>query len=279
MTALAKDRYIQEAIGAEYSASVKAAAKIFAGALIAQDTDGDAAPGFVSTAIRTLGIAMEYKDNTLGGDGALTVRYRKGVFMMENSASADEITDADVDNVCYIVDDQTVARTSGTNTRSIAGKIRGIDTVSLKVYVEVGYVTNVDGDLVAANNLSECTPATARSNIGANLVEKYLGRYLMNASATYYVPCEIAGVITSIRSAMEGALTGGDPTITCLIDATPITTGVLTLAAAGSGANVKDSCAPSAARTVAAGNSIGLTVAANSQSNAVYASITARIET
>ena len=44
-----------------------------------------------------------------------------------NSASADLISLADIGADCYIVDDQTVAKTSGTNTRSVAGKVFDVD--------------------------------------------------------------------------------------------------------------------------------------------------------
>ncbi len=40
-----------------------------------------------------------------------------------NSAAGDLITKADIGAACYIVDDQTVARTNGTNTRSPAGVV------------------------------------------------------------------------------------------------------------------------------------------------------------
>ena len=44
-----------------------------------------------------------------------------------NSAAADQITAADIGNDCYGVDDQTVAKTNGANTRSVAGKIYDVD--------------------------------------------------------------------------------------------------------------------------------------------------------
>lgn len=38
-----------------------------------------------------------------------------------------KFTAADIGSDCYIVDDQTVAKTNGTNTRSVAGKIMDVD--------------------------------------------------------------------------------------------------------------------------------------------------------
>ncbi|CUH67985.1 hypothetical protein TG4357_03322 [Thalassovita gelatinovora] len=46
---------------------------------------------------------------------------------MPNSAAADEITIADIGNKAYAVDDQTVAKTDGTATRSPAGIIDDVD--------------------------------------------------------------------------------------------------------------------------------------------------------
>ena len=51
----------------------------------------------------------------------------KGVHCLANSSSADAITLADIGSDCFIVDDQTVAKTSATNTRSVAGKVFDVD--------------------------------------------------------------------------------------------------------------------------------------------------------
>lgn len=280
MTTLAADRYMKEYVGRDYVAPVYQSSLIYKGSLVCQNATGYAVKGSTSTALRALGVAQEQKDNTSGSSGDLDITYRKGVYPFFNSSSSDEITSAEKDEVCYIVDDQTVAKTSGGGTRSIAGRIRGIDPDTLQVLVEVGYISNVDGDLVAANNLSDVAAvATARANLGANLLEKDLGRVILNANGTTYIPCGAAGVITEIISVIEGALTGGDPTLTFSIGSTAITDGVITIANSGSAAGDVDYCSPSAARTVAKRNYIKCVVAANSQSNAVYAKIVARIET
>jgi hypothetical protein len=51
----------------------------------------------------------------------------ENVYRFSNSGGADLITLGDIQSDCYIVDDSTVAKTSGTNTRSVAGKIRDVD--------------------------------------------------------------------------------------------------------------------------------------------------------
>jgi hypothetical protein len=63
------------------------------------------------------------------------VRIRRGVLQFANSASTDLVTRADIGKSAYMVDDQTVAKTSGSNTRSVAGIIRDVDAQG--VWVEV----------------------------------------------------------------------------------------------------------------------------------------------
>lgn len=82
--------------------------------------------GATATGCVGVGRAEKTVDNT-GAAGAATVEYRVGVFLFANSAAADLITIADIGRACFIVDDQTVARTDGTGTRSRAGIVDGIE--------------------------------------------------------------------------------------------------------------------------------------------------------
>ena len=59
-----------------------------------------------------------------------------GVFRFENSSAGDAITRAEIGDDCYIVDDQTVAKTDGTDTRSLADKVDDVDANG--VWVKVG---------------------------------------------------------------------------------------------------------------------------------------------
>ncbi|WP_374439126.1 hypothetical protein [Pseudomonas panipatensis] len=132
---LAKDRNTLRRDGVQFSDPLAADTKIFAGALVCLDASGNAVPGATSTTLKARGVAQEQVDNTGGAAGDLSVESRRGVFQFANSASTDQITRADIDSDCYIVDDQTVAKTSATNTRSVAGVIRDVD--SNGVWVEI----------------------------------------------------------------------------------------------------------------------------------------------
>ena len=131
MTALAADRNTAERAGQDYSGPVAANVVIYAGALICLDAAGNMTPGATATTLVAAGRADERVDNTGGAAGALTVRWRRGLFRWANSAGADEITRAEVGDTAYIVDDQTVAKTDGTSTRSAAGIIRDVDDVGV----------------------------------------------------------------------------------------------------------------------------------------------------
>lgn len=127
MAALAADRNTPRREGAFIRVPVAAGAKIYAGSLVARPAGGNAEPGKTATGLVALGRAEEIADNSSGADGAIHVRIRRGTFRWENSGGGDEIAATNIGGDAYIVDDQTVAATNGTNTRSQAGRILGVD--------------------------------------------------------------------------------------------------------------------------------------------------------
>ena len=133
MTALAKDRDTKARTGDKINLPVAAATTIYAGALVALDASGNATPGATATTLTGLGRAEEHVDNSGGSAGDKRVEIRKGIFLFANSASSDEITRAEIGDDCYIVDDQTVAKTNGSSTRSVAGKVFDVDDAGVWV--------------------------------------------------------------------------------------------------------------------------------------------------
>ncbi|WP_428429531.1 hypothetical protein [Pararhizobium sp.] len=134
MAALTKGRNTPErASHSRRAFPVKAGVQLFPGAQVAVDSSGRAVPMTTALALRGIGRSPALYDNRLGADGALTAEVEAGTFVFANSAGADEITKADVGNDCYGVDDQTVAKTSASNTRSIAGKIFDVTAEGVSV--------------------------------------------------------------------------------------------------------------------------------------------------
>ncbi|MGE4501979.1 MAG: hypothetical protein AB7D03_03815 [Thiomicrospira sp.] len=124
--ALTKDRNTAWMNADLVAVAVAAGAKIYAGALVVINASGYAEPGSTATGLTYFGRADEYIDNTDGSNGAQVVKVRRGVaFGWANDGS---ITQAHLGATCYIVDDETVAATDGTGTRSAAGKIVSIDS-------------------------------------------------------------------------------------------------------------------------------------------------------
>ena len=125
---LTTDRDTQERANNKlHNGPVAASKLIYAGALVALDASGNITPGATATTLKGAGRAEERVDNSAGAAGAKSINFKKGVFCFANSAAGDAITRADIGNDCYIVDDQTVAKTHGTNTRSVAGKVADVD--------------------------------------------------------------------------------------------------------------------------------------------------------
>jgi hypothetical protein len=123
-----------EAKISDFQFDVAATTKINQGAMVALDAAGNAKGAITATGLRIPGRAQETVDNLTGAIGDKKVKVKRGVFRWGNSSAGDLITKADLFNDCYAVDDQTVAKTNGSSTRSVAGKI--VDVDSSGVWVE-----------------------------------------------------------------------------------------------------------------------------------------------
>lgn len=127
MAALTEARTTPKRDGKTFARGVAADAVIHEGALVCLSATGFATPGAVATTLVADGLALSSVDNTDGANGAVTVEVEKGTFRFANSAAADAITAAEIGDNAYIVDDQTVAKTNGGATRSVAGRIVDVD--------------------------------------------------------------------------------------------------------------------------------------------------------
>lgn len=119
--ALTADRNTPKKDGKLIAVPVAAGAKCFAGGIAVANATGYGAPGSTALNLTYLGRFEEFKDNTGGADGDLTVLVDRGSAFLFKNSGADAVTQASLGKVCYIEDDETVALTDGTNTRSPAG--------------------------------------------------------------------------------------------------------------------------------------------------------------
>lgn len=215
--------------------SVAASALCYAGGLAMLDTGGNVKPGAVATRCKGLGRFVDTFDNSTGSAGDITADVEVGVFQYLNSSSTDLITDADIGNPCFIVDDQTVARTSNNGTRSIAGIIADVDGDG--VWVDFGAVHARNKTIVRGSPVSTKAADAAVSRTLAG----------------------VAGMITRIWSISNAALATGDATLQAKINGVNVTAGLITITQAGSAAGDVDSVNPTAANVVGPDDVISVT--------------------
>ncbi len=125
MVALTENRSTKKMADGARSGLLGASQTIFAGALLMRNASGHIIKGATATGSFGVGRAEAAQNSTTAG--VTQQPFSEGVFQFANSTSTDAIATADIGAVCYIVDDQTVAKTSGTNTRSPAGIIWDVD--------------------------------------------------------------------------------------------------------------------------------------------------------
>lgn len=133
MVALTADRNTPSYLGDQRQAPLAAAVKVFAGSILMRNAAGFLTKGATATGSFGVGVAMEQVDNSAGIAGAKSVTYEAGVWRFANSSAGDLIAQANIGAKCWIVDDQTVALTNGTNTRSPAGIIENVDALGVWV--------------------------------------------------------------------------------------------------------------------------------------------------
>lgn len=127
MVAMTKDRVVRLQAGQERNDPVAANETIYAGAMVFLDAAGNAVRGKTAVGLRARGFAVSQVINgAVAGEKRVRSQPQEG--RVANSAAADAITRADIGAVCYVVDDQTVAKTNGGATRSAAGTIVDVDS-------------------------------------------------------------------------------------------------------------------------------------------------------
>ncbi len=136
MAALTADRATAKRPGDRFSFDVAASVTCRGGGIAVLDASGNVKPGVTGTGLICAGAFVDEVNNAAGAAAAVKAEVESGVFRFGNSAAGDAITKAEIGDTCYIVDDQTVAKTDGTGTRSAAGKI--VDVDSAGVWVRMG---------------------------------------------------------------------------------------------------------------------------------------------
>lgn len=140
--ALTSERGVQERGGVQSSHVIKAdSPPIHKGALVVLKS-GEAIPGREGVGADNAAKAAEVATHVAVGiaeksvtaaDGRVPTK--AGCFLFDNQG-ADAVTRSEIGKACYVVDDQTVSKTSPNNTRAKAGTV--VDVESIGVWVRVG---------------------------------------------------------------------------------------------------------------------------------------------
>lgn len=134
MTAATNDRDTQEVRGLSRAFPLEASTLIYSGTMVAVNAAGNLVRGATGAALKCVGVVQRRYDNTGGAAGNLTGEVKAGVFgPFANSAGGDLVGNGDVGTDCFMADDQTVAKTSATNTRSVAGRVWQVDAAGVWV--------------------------------------------------------------------------------------------------------------------------------------------------
>ena len=136
MAAATKNRNTAQRAGRRRGYPLAATVHALAGTIAVMNATGFAEPGTTATGLVALGAFSAEHDNRNGAAGALIAEVERGIFHFDNSEGADEITASDIGKVCYLVDDQTVALTDGTATRSPVGFIDEVDDAGVWVSID-----------------------------------------------------------------------------------------------------------------------------------------------
>ncbi|KMQ74009.1 hypothetical protein [Marinobacter subterrani] len=130
---LTQDRMTANRDGELMPYAVAAGQEIFMGALVAVNAAGFLVAGTEATGLTYIGRADAHVDNTTGADGDELVHVRrKQAFLWKNSGT-DPVDQSLVGKPCYILDDETVAGTDGTGTRSEAGVVLAVESAGVWV--------------------------------------------------------------------------------------------------------------------------------------------------
>lgn len=240
MTALAADRGTQLSEPDLITRGAAASVTVYAGSMVSLDTSGYFRPARASQTDKVIGIA--YGDRVVNGAVAaaksVTVRRDKAGWFV-NSGSTDAIAITDIGKDCFAADDQTVALTDGGGLRVRAGRIVDVHTTH--------------GVLV------DFRPASPR------LVAVDVDMADASTADNEYVASPVAGKVVKISAATKVATTTADSAITTAIQPaagggfTAITGGAITIAFASAAIGKSYTVTPTAANTVAVGDTLRVT--------------------
>lgn len=186
------------------SLTVKNDEVIYAGAMVAVDSSGEAVNATDTASDKVVGRAAEYVDNSADGK-VITVDI--GIFGWAKSGT---ISDANIGDIVYVVDNQTVA-TADPGNGCIAGIV--VEQDSSYAYVDTTYLPRTAGSFTT---LSASGAATLGSTLGVTGAATLSSTVAVTGAQTNSSTLKVGGAVSCYSTlGVTGAATfAGNMTIT-----------------------------------------------------------------
>lgn len=254
MANLTAARSTPRCLGDEFEYGVLASQEIYKGSLVFLTAAGYATPT-AAVGLRCVGVAQKTVDNSDGASADVNVKVMAGVHEFHNSASADEITIADLEKVCFVVDNQTVAKTDSAGTRAVAGVVKSL--------APDGKVRVLIGDRRPSSQGSEDFSVSFQK-ISSKASDAEVARWV----------APFACKLVSVQTVLNDALATADATAQAKVGASnagSTTTGLVTITQAASAAGDVDEALPVTTNVdVAKGQVVSLTVGGGSTATGTF---------
>lgn len=170
-----------------------AATKLLQGVLWSRNSSGYIVNASDTASEIVVGVGAAEVDNSAGSAGALACVAERGVFKFAND-SGTAVTEANINSVCYVLDNVTVSGSGGSNN-IIAGLVRKVDSDG--VWVDVGArldtATPADGSVTTAKLANAVADQITVTTV---------------AVANTGTPDGVANVTGQVKDAQGNALTG-----------------------------------------------------------------------
>jgi hypothetical protein len=128
MTALAARRAVRVKKFINRDLPATASDTYYQGALVGFDTStGLIVVGGANTTLIPVGLVKENTTIGSGGGNVPVEMFEEVTAVWFANSSGDAVTASEIGGICYIEDDQTVAKTDATNTLSVAGRVWDVD--------------------------------------------------------------------------------------------------------------------------------------------------------
>jgi hypothetical protein len=191
---------------------VEASTTIYLGSMVGVNAAGNAVPA--TSALRVVGRAESVFRGIPGADaintgaaGAIKIEVLVGCFSWAINAS--DITQANIDQLCYAVDDQTVSSSNSAGARPVAGRIVALDPSTGGVFVDMGRdARGTDLILLSAAGVAAAGPVTLAGAVVGQPVKAIFGSLTAGGAPIVKIPgtdfesvISVAGQIQQLAAA------------------------------------------------------------------------------